>query len=80
MPAIRPAAAGFLLPSERQFWVDLRLWDRILLSVAFRPKAATLSIESHSQLPVKMRTILIKYIWHLRCFSHLLLTAQPFSP
>ena len=36
-------------------------------------------IESHSQLYAKMRTILIKYIWHLGCFSHLLLTAQPFA-
>ena len=34
-------------------------------------------IESHSQLYAKMRTILIKHIWHLGCFSHLLLTAQP---
>ena len=36
-------------------------------------------IESHSQLYAKMRTILIKHICHLRCFSHLALTAQPFS-
>ena len=36
-----------------------------------RPTTAALSIESHSQLYVKMRIILIKFIWHLRCFYHL---------
>ena len=36
-------------------------------------------IEIHSQLYAKMRTILIKHIWHLRCFSHLAPTTQPFS-
>ena len=38
---------------------------------SFRPTTAALSIESHSQLYVKMRIILIKFIWHLRCFYHL---------
>ena len=36
-----------------------------------RPTTSALSIESHSQLYVKMRIILIKFIWHLRCFYHL---------
>ena len=53
------------------FRVVSRLSAYLSSAVVCRPTTAALSIESHSQLYVKMRIILIKFIWHLRCFYHL---------